>query len=160
MLGAGGLLELLEARLAAGDVARLDEVGGNRDVAASLLETLGYVAHRLAHLQLEIPQQGDELTDAQPQHLVQLVPFVEDQQVDVGVGVQFATAITTHRDQSELRLVEAELLPQPGQQLVHVFGAGSHQFDDVVTGIEAGVQPAEKTAQVLLAVLAGELSVG
>ena len=74
--------------------------------------------------------------------------------------MQFAAAIATHRDQGEFRLVEAELLPQPGQQLVHVFGAGGHQFDDVVTGIEAGVQPAEKTAQVLLAVLAGELSVG
>ncbi len=160
VLGAGGLLELLEARLAAGDVARLDEVGGDRDVAAPLLDALAHVAHRLAHLQLEIPQQGDELADAQPQHLVQLVPFVEDQQVDVGVGVQLAAAIAPHRDQGEIRLVKAEFLPQPGQQLVHVFGAGGYQLDDVVTGVEAGVQPAEKTAQVLLAVLAGELIVG
>ena len=159
VLGLGGRLQLLESRQATRDVTGLDEVGGNRDVVATLLDALGHVAHRLPHFQLEIPQEGDELADAQPQHLVQLVPFIEDKQIDVGVGVQLAAAIAPHRDQGELGPVEAELVPEPGQQRVHVFGAGGHQFDDVVTGVEALVQPGEKAAQVLLAVVTGELIV-
>ena len=73
--------------------------------------------------------------------------------------MEFAAAIAAYRDQGELGPVEAELVPEPGQQRVHVFGAGGHQFDDVVTGVEALVQPGEKAAQVLLAVVTGELIV-
>ena len=160
VLGLGGGLQLLEPRLAPGDVARLDKVGGDSDIAAPLLDALAHVAHRLPDFQLEIPQQGDELADAQPQHLVQLVPFIEDEQVDVGVGVQFAPAIAAHRDQGQAGLVEAELVPEPCQQRIHVFGAGGHQFDDVVAGIEALVQPDKEAAQILLAVVTGELVVG
>ena len=160
VLGLGGGLQLLEPRLAPGDVARLDEVGGDSDIVAALLDALAHVAHRLPDFQLEIPQQGDELADAQPQHLVQLVPFIEDEQVDVGVGVQFAPAIAAHRDQGQAGLVEAELVPEPCQQRIHVFGAGGHQFDDVVAGIEALVQPDKEAAQILLAVVTGELVVG
>lgn len=74
--------------------------------------------------------------------------------------MQLATAITAYRDEGEVALVEAELLPQPAEQLIHVFGAGGNQLDDVVTGIETGVQPAEKAAQVLFAVVASELVIG
>ncbi len=160
VLGAGCLFELPETLLATGDVARLNEVGGHRDVGLALLDALRHVAYRLTHLELEIPQQGNELADAQSQHLVQLVAVIEDQQVDVGVGVQLASAITAYRDEGEVALVEAKLLPEAAEQLIHIFGAGGNQLDDVVTGIEAGVQPAEKAAQVLFAVVAGELVVG
>ncbi len=76
------------------------------------------------------------------------------------MGVQLTPAIPSHRDQGEIRLVEAEFLPQPGQQLIHVLWAGGDQLDDVVAGVETGVQPAEETTQVLLAVVTGELIVG
>ena len=36
--------------------------------------------------------------------------------------MKLAPAIATHRNEGEFRLVEAELVPQPGQQRVHVFG--------------------------------------
>ncbi len=146
--------------MATGDVAGLDEVGGDRNIGAPLLETLRHVAHRLTHLKLEIPQQGDELTDAQSQHLVQIVAVIEDQQVDIGVGVQLAAAIAPHRDEGEVALVKAEFLPQAAEQLIHVLGAGGDQLDDVVAGIKTGVQPAEKAAQVLFAVVASELIIG
>ncbi len=93
VLGAGGLFQLPKALFTTGDIAGLDEVGGDCYISAPLFEALGHVAHRLTHLQLEIPQQGDELADPQPQHLVQLIAVIEDQQIDIGVGVQLATAI-------------------------------------------------------------------
>ncbi len=74
--------------------------------------------------------------------------------------MQLTAAIAPYRNEGQIALVKAELLPQPAEQLIHVLGAGGHQLDDVVAGIKTGVQPAEKAAQVLFAVVASELVIG
>ena len=56
-------LHLQEQRDVAADHARFDQVGGHGQIRQPFQQTLFQGAHAVAHLQLEIPQQGDEFAD-------------------------------------------------------------------------------------------------
>ena len=59
----------------------------------------------------------------------------QNQQVDIRVGVQLATAITADRDQGNGSAMAFQMIMLPGllQQLIDDGGAGSDQLVDVMT---------------------------
>ncbi|CUK07277.1 Uncharacterised protein [Achromobacter sp. 2789STDY5608615] len=94
----GGGLELLHQRAAAGQPARFKQRGFHRDVGVGLALAVLDGAHAVAGLQAQVPERGDQLLDG---GLVLGGGGVrqQDQQVDVGVRVQFAAAVAAHRRQ-------------------------------------------------------------
>ena len=54
----------------------------------------------------------------------------------------------------------AMALPQPGEQLIHMLGAGDHQLHDIVAGLEALFQPVLQASQNFLALGQGQFGRG
>ena len=121
----GGLPELpIDAALAA-EEARLEHRRLHRHVGARLGDAFVDAAHRRADLQPHVPAGGDETLDRRAQRLVRRrhvlagVVGQQHQHVDVGVRVQLAAAVATHRHQRRAgRHLAAG--PQLAQCRVHV----------------------------------------
>ncbi|MNV59254.1 hypothetical protein D3C71_1516680 [compost metagenome] len=128
--GLGRGVELLHQRAAAGQPARFQQRGLYRDVGVGFALAVFDGPHAVAGLQAQVPQRGHQLLDG---------GFVlargrvrqQDQQIDVGMRIEFAAAIAAHGGQrgagrqgamldqvAQARIHDA---PQLGQQRVRPF---------------------------------------
>ncbi len=97
--------------LGAGDGAAFHQVGDHRQVRARLFGAFGHRAHALADFQADVPEQCQKAFDGLAENFPVAV-IEQDQQVDVGVGMQLAAAITAHRHQRDIGIfVPVEALP-------------------------------------------------
>ncbi|MNE28757.1 hypothetical protein D3C80_1222130 [compost metagenome] len=121
--GAGDIQHALAQALGAGDGAAFHEVGDDREIGPGLFGALIDRAHALADFQADIPEQGQEAFDGIAKDLV--VGAVEqDQQVDVGIGVQFPPAIAANGHQGDIGVIApVELVPGLLQDVVDQPGA-------------------------------------
>ncbi|KPW92123.1 hypothetical protein ALO79_200026 [Pseudomonas syringae pv. castaneae] len=128
---AGHLEHALAQPLGAGDGATFHQVGHHRQVGAGLVGALLYRAHALADFQADVPQQGQETLDGVTKDLV-IGVVQQDQQVDVGIRVQFATPIATHCHQGDVGIqAPVELLPGLLQDVVDEPGTVLDQPADI-----------------------------
>lgn len=138
--GAGGIEHAQAQWLWAGDGAAFHQVGDDRQVGAGLLGAFIDGAHALADFQADIPQQCEEALDGVAVLLV-LGGIEQDQQVDVGVGVQFAAAVAAHRHQGDaVRFAPVELVPGLLQDVVDEPGAVLDQPADLAAFAETLVE--------------------
>src|SRR5690606_26328199 len=121
------------------DGTRFHQAGGHGDVLQGLLAALGNAAQAVANVQIGVPQQGKERGQLL---LVAVDIFLasQDQQVDVGVGVQFAASVTANGQQADVIVRPDVKLAGAAQHLVHEPGAPQHQLDDVLASGVAGIQ--------------------
>ncbi|MCY1288707.1 hypothetical protein D9M70_377620 [compost metagenome] len=121
--GAGDVQHALAQTLGAGDGAAFHQVGDDRQVGAGLDGAFVDRANALADLQADVPQQRQKTLDGIAENLV-VGAFQKDQQVDIGIRVQFATAVAADRDQRDVGvLAPAELLPGLLQDVIDEPGA-------------------------------------
>ncbi|MCY1286403.1 hypothetical protein D9M70_353720 [compost metagenome] len=140
LLRAGDFQHALAQVLGAGDGAAFHQVGDHRQVGAGLLGAFGDRAHALADFQADVPEQGEKALDGLAEDFV-VGTVQQDQQVDVGVGVQLAAAVAAHRQQGDVGvLAPAESFPGRPQDLVDEPGAVFHQATDVAAVGEAVVE--------------------
>ncbi len=137
---AGNPQHALAQAVRAADGAAFHEGGDHRQVGACFLRALLHRAHALADFQADVPEQGEEAFDRLAEALLVLA-VEEDQQVDVGVGVEFAAAVAAHGDQGDVGVVSpVEALPGLLQDLVDAPGAIFDQAADVAAAVEAVVE--------------------
>ncbi len=120
--------------------AALEQVGDHRDVGRGLALAVGQRAHAVADLQADVPEEGDEGGQRLAEGRV-VVVLEQQQQVDVGVGMQLAAAVAAHGEQRHAVAGPVVLLPGDGQQAVQAPGPAVHQIADVGPGAEALVEP-------------------
>ncbi|MNE64043.1 hypothetical protein D3C80_1594280 [compost metagenome] len=90
--------------------------------------------------QADVPEQGEEAFDRLAKAFV-VVAAQQDQQVDVRVGVQFATAIAAHRQQGDVGVcAPLQAIPGFSQDLVGEPGAILDQSAYLATLLEARVE--------------------
>ena len=120
------LLENLEQLRVARDQPRLDERGLGLHVAVRDLDAIRDAAHRLPHLQPDVPQWIEQSIDDGAQGGVgpsvrDQITRVEEHEVDVAVGIQLPPPIAAGGDQGD-----------GGQVLLRQFRRGpAHAFEDV-----------------------------
>ena len=119
--GAGGAAHMLEEPRISHDETRLHEVGRHGYVLFRLAHAILYAAHALSDFETDIPEKSDERLDLP----AQVRPLTcQYQQVDIGGGMQLATAVTAHGDERE-SFVDGEIVGVPSlrQQRVDEDGA-------------------------------------
>ena len=98
--------------------AAVHEVGGYGDVAPRLVHALAYGADAVPDRQPDVPQEREKAPDL----LVVAAahrPAGEDEQVDVGTGMQLAAAVATGRDERATGVgVESEPAPDEREYVV------------------------------------------
>ncbi|MNP09118.1 hypothetical protein D3C76_1012100 [compost metagenome] len=148
--GAGDIQHALAQVFRAADGAAFHQVGHDCQVGAGLLGTLLDRPNTLADFQADVPQQGQETLDGIAENLV--VGTVEqDQQVDVGVGVQLATTVAADRDQRDVGvLTPVELLPGLLQEVIDEPGTVLDQSANVPAAAKASVEHFARLADRLL----------
>ena len=83
------------------DRARLHQIGDNREVGLGFLRALFRRSHGMADFEAEVPQAGDEARYCELE-----LGFLGDgaveqhENVDIGVGLEFAAAVATHGEKS------------------------------------------------------------
>ena len=87
----------------------------------------------MADVELQVPQQPDEGRDVVPNRAGSLR---EDEQVDVGMGVQFAASIPADGQQCEVVVALEPVLPDFRQERVDEPRPFRHQLVDVRPGPE------------------------
>ena len=130
-----------------GEQARFQERGHDADVADAFLGALRHGAHAVADLEPDVPQERHQGADGGAPRRVRRSRH-EQQDVDVGSGVQLAAAVTPDRDQGPgLR----GAVPAPGlaQRRVDERRARVHQVLDGLLGDEARLQLLVPLAQQL-----------
>nr|WP_228579999.1 hypothetical protein [Acidiferrobacter thiooxydans] len=88
--------EACEQRLVAGQQARLHEVGHDRDVGARDPQAVAMRPNAVPHGEADIPEKAQEVFG---EGLGVGVPraVLEQQQVDIGGGMEFAASVASHR---------------------------------------------------------------
>ena len=87
--------------------------------------------------------------------------MAQDQDVDIRIGVQLASAVAADCNQRQPLFVgQAKLLPALCQQLIDEQRTGCHQFTDRAAGQELLLQPELKCRQRLTATADGQLAGG
>ena len=122
VLDAGGRQHRLAQVLGAGQGTAFHEVGDHRQVGQRLGGAFAQGSDALPHGQAHVPQQGQEAFDGVTEALL-LFFGEQDEQVDVRVRMQFATAIAAHREQGDAIVRPTEATPGRDQHLVDEPGA-------------------------------------
>ena len=91
-------------RSVSGHAARLDEGGHHAHIAGGGFRALGDGAHAVTDLDADVPQEGDERLERRAPRLVERGRH-QDQDVDIGGGVQLAATVATHRDERPIFIV-------------------------------------------------------
>ncbi len=128
-----GFGQLCKQLLVTTNKAAFQQVGDYAEIIGRFFTALCQRTYAMADLQPEIPQEGDELADGIGQRSFRLV-LQQDQQIDVRMGVQLATAVTAncHQGNSGCVTFQTVLLPCLLQQLVNHCSAGGDQLIDVM----------------------------
>ncbi len=107
----------------------------------------------MTNFQFQIPQQGDQLSDALRLLIVEAL-LAQYQHVDIGQRMQFSAAITANGNHRRLRdIIETVECPQALQELVDVMRSRIHQFLGAQPGIKGVRQPALKLFHMLFEAL-------
>jgi len=93
-------LERSEQRFIASQRTRLNEVGDDGDVFCRQLRALRHSARAATHFQADIPKEGEQLFQ-RPLMDVDRGAIMQQQQVDIRVWEQFATAVAANGDQCQ-----------------------------------------------------------
>ena len=122
--------------LGPGDGAGFQQVGEDGHILPRRLAGFLQAAHAVANIQFQVPQQGDEAAQVFVPALFDAVAG-EDQQVDIGMGMQLAASVPANRQQRNVTgpgIVVA--VPDLPQYQVNRVCAGFHQIPDVRTTAE------------------------
>jgi hypothetical protein len=138
--GAGDVEHALAQALGAADGAAFHQIGDDCQVGAGLFGALIDRANALTDFETDVPQQRQKTFDGIAENFV-IGAVQQDQQIDVGIGVQFTTAITADRDQRDVGvLTPVELLPGLLQDVIDEPGAVFDQAADVATVAKTRVE--------------------
>src|SRR5690606_38507007 len=104
----------------------------------------------MANGKADIPEQGEKALDRIAKYF--LVAFVQkNQQVDIGIGVQFAASVTAHRHQRDIGVfAPLEALPCGAQHLIDKPGPILHQSSNVPAGQKALIENLARVTDDLL----------
>src|SRR5690606_6814449 len=126
--------------LGAGDGAAFHQVGDHCQVGAGLCGAFVDAAHALPDLQADIPEKGEKALNGATECFV-VGAAQQDQQVDVGVGVQLAAAVAADRQQGDVCITApVEALPGADQDLIDEPGTVFDQAADVAALAKACVE--------------------
>lgn len=140
MRRAGDIEHALAQVLGAGNGAAFHQVGDHRQVGAGLVGAFLHRTHALADFQADVPQQRQEPFDGVTENFM-IGAVEQDQQIDVGVGVQFAAPVAADRDQRDVGiLAPVELLPGLLQDVIDEPGAVLDQPPNVPATAKALVE--------------------
>ncbi len=129
--GAGDFEHALAQALGAGDGAAFHEVGDDGEVGTGLFGALVDRAYALADFQANVPQQCQKTLDGIAKDLM-VGAVQQDQQVDVGIGVQLATPVAADRYQGDVGVfAPTELFPGLLQNVIDEPGAVLDQSADI-----------------------------
>lgn len=140
MRRAGDVEHALAQSLGAGNGAAFHQVGDHCQVGAGFVGAFLHRTYALADFQADIPQQRQEALDGVAENLM-IGAVQQDQQVDVGIRVQFAAPVAAHRHQGDVGvLAPVELLPGLLQDVVDEPGAVLDQPADIAAAAKALVE--------------------
>ena len=107
-------------------------------------------AHALADFQADVPEQGEKAFDGLAEDFV-IIAAQQDQQVDVRVRVQLATAVAANGEQGDVGiLAPGEAFPGFLQDLIDEPGAILDQAANVTAGTKARIEHFMRAADGLL----------
>ena len=135
-IGGQACLHRLAQPFGAGDGAALEQVGDDREVGPGLAFAVGQRAHAVPDLQADVPQEGDKGRQRLAIGCV-VVVLEQQQEVDIGVGVQLAAAIAAHGEQGHAVIGPGVVFPGHRQQPIQAPGATM----DEVANIGSGAKP-------------------
>src|SRR5690554_1444053 len=119
-VGIGLFAQGLPQAVGPGDGTGLQQVGKDRDIFPGGSDGFIHAAHAVADIEFQVPQQGNKGAQI-------VLPFGrhafagENQQVDIGVGVQFTPAVATYGNQGDV-FGASEGVPVPDQPEDGVYG--------------------------------------
>jgi hypothetical protein len=126
--------------LGAGNGPALHEVGHHRQVSAGLDGAFVDRANALADFQADVPQQRQKTLDGITENFM-VGAVQQDQQINVGVRVQLATAVAADRDQRDVGVfAPVELIPGLLQDVIDEPGAILDQPTNVPAAAKAPVE--------------------
>ena len=102
---------------------RFEQRGFDRDVVLGFLDAAGDVAHAVADVQSDIPEQANQRFEARFAMYIH-AHGDEDQQIDVGRREQFAAAVAADRRQRDFRR-HGQIAPEFAQYAIDEAGAAA-----------------------------------
>ena len=124
---------------------RLDQAGQHGDIARGLGHAFGHAANAVADLQTQIPEQGQKTLQATG--VARVGAALQNQQIDVRVGVQLAAAVTAHGHERQIARRQAQFPPRMAQHVVDQRGALAQQFSGVASSAKIPIQIRPSLAQ-------------
>ena len=100
----------------------------------------------MPHLEADIPEKGQQFAYGVAQ-VLRCSVAEQDQQVDVGSGVQFTAPVAADRDKCQIAAGRHFEAPGMGQQGVDQPGADLNQITDRFSLLKQGFQPFVATPQ-------------
>src|SRR5690606_6923636 len=130
--------------------AGLEQGCGDRDIARRGVDVLPDGAHALANFKIDVPEEGQEGLDVGLVGL-EVVTLQQDLDVDVGVGVQLAAAITANGHEADVGgVLPAMAAPDLSEDLVDEPAVVADQVGRGFTCLEARVELLAGLADALL----------
>ena len=138
--GTGDFEHALAQALGAADGAAFHQVGDHRQVGTGFFGAFVHRAYALADFQADVPQQRQKALDGIAKGL--MIGLVQqDQQVDVGVGMQFAATVAADRHQGDIGVeTPIELLPGLLQDVIDEPGAVLDQAANIPAAAKARIE--------------------
>jgi hypothetical protein len=137
--GAGDVQHALAQALWAANGTAFHQVGDDRKVGAGLDGTFVHRANALADFQADVPQQRQKTLDGITKNFM-IGAVEQNQQIDIGKGVQLTTTVATDRDQGDVGVfAPVELLPGLLQDVIDEPGAILDQPADLAAVAKAPV---------------------
>jgi hypothetical protein len=120
------------------------EIGDDRHILPGLFHALFDRTDAVSGLEANVPQQIEEIGQALPvgrffgSIRAAVVKIEENQNIDIGVRVQLASAIAPYRNKCELFGVGSEeMIPAGSEQFIDEIGARPNQFGGWYAGVKA-----------------------
>ncbi len=89
----------------AGQQAAVHQGGLDGGVGCGHLDAVGDGAHRVAHIQSQVPQEIEQLLGKGLHPFRRQAAIVQEHDVHIGVGVQLASTVAAHCHQGQMALV-------------------------------------------------------
>src|SRR5471032_2390613 len=140
LAGAGDFQHALAQALRACDGPAFHQVGDHRQISAAFLGAFVDRTHALTDFQADVPQQGQKTLDGLAKDLM-IITVEQDQQIDIGVRVQLATAIAADRQQGDIGFfAPVELFPRLLQDVIDEPGPVLDEAADITASPKTPVE--------------------
>ena len=119
--GVEALLEIIKERTRASQVAGFQQCGLDRNVTLGFVQAVIDAAHAMTDIEPDVPQQPDQFLQLRRGHGARLrVSFVgqQDQQIDVGTGIEFAATVAANSGQRQ-SVGHRQCAPDFPQHVIH-----------------------------------------